>query len=148
MEFKYTSGKGLVLVRGATQISVDVQLCFPLKQRHKYFSVRDGENQEVAFVEDLGSLDMSSRRAFEAALEAARFHFRVEGIISITESLECRHWVVRTQAGLRKFQTKLSEFPFELDQGYLVTDLFGDQYVLPDVRQMDVESQQQLWPLV
>jgi len=29
-----------------------------------------------------------------------------------------------------------------------VTDLFGDQYVLPDVRQMDVESQQQLWPLV
>lgn len=127
-------------------IPVRVQRCFPWSEPGRLFSLRDEENDEVAFVADTAELDADSRAAFEGALAESGFVFEVVRLYAVTEEFELRHWVVETRQGARSFQTARDEWPRDIPGGgLLLRDVAGDLYRFPDPDTLDPASQRILW---
>jgi hypothetical protein len=76
----------------------------------KYVSLRDEDDREVALIREMQSLDSESRAALEQTLAQASFVFEVNRIDSVEDELELRVWKVRTDQGLRTFETKLDQW--------------------------------------
>ena len=129
------AGEGhLVAEVDGAPVSVRLRQCFPWSEPHRHLSLRDGEDREVALVEDPAE---------------AGFVFRVTRVHSIDEEVEIRHWRVDTEQGARSFQTHLDEWPQALPTGgLLMRDVAGDLYRLPAPIEMDRHSRQLLWAYV
>lgn len=139
----------LAAVRGEKRTPVRVCRCFPWSDPGRFVSLRDEKELEVAMIGDLEELDPISRTALETALAEAGFVLEIERIMSAEEIFEVRNWKVRTKQGGRTFQTKLDEWPREVPRGgYLVKDLSGDLYYIPNPEALDEKSQVILWGLV
>ena len=139
----------LLVVADDKRIPVRLRQCFPWSEPHRHFSLRDGEDREVAFVEDPAGLSTESRMALERALAEAGFVLRVTRVRSIDEEVEIRHWTVDTEQGPRSFQTHLDEWPRALPGGgLLVRDVAGDLYRLAAPEVMDRHSRELLWVFV
>jgi hypothetical protein len=145
-----TAGEGhLVAIIDGEAVTVRLQQCFPWSEPHRHLSLRDGDGQEVALVDDPAELEPASRAALERALAAAGFVLRVTRVRSIDEEVEIRHWQVDTEQGPRAFQTHLDEWPQPLPGGgLLIRDVAGDLYRLPAPPQLDRHSRQLLWAFV
>ena len=112
-------------------------------------SLRDDDDTEFALVRDPGELDAASRLVLEEALVAAGFVFEVTRVTAIDEEVEIRHWQVETRQGPRTFQTRLDEWPRQLPQGgFLIRDVAGDLYHLPQPAGLDRGSRALLWAFV
>ena len=123
--------------------------CFPWSEPRRYVSLRDKDDKEVALVESLDHLDAPSAAALEQTLDEVGFVFEVEAILSVIEEVEIRRWTLRTQQGERRMQTALDAWPRELPSGgYLVRDVAGDLYRVPDPSTLDKHSQKLLWAFV
>jgi hypothetical protein len=134
---------------GAHEGPVKPTRCFPWSEPDHWVSLRDGEGEEVALVEDLGALDESSRAALEAALRETAFVFDVTRIVAVDEEVEIRTWTVHTRQGVRRFQTARDAWPRELPTGdFLVRDVAGDLYRIGDPEQLDAQSRRYLWAFV
>jgi len=138
----------LIAHKDGKAVPVRVVRCFPWTAPGKFVSLRDEQDHEIALVREAAELHGASREAFEMALAEAGFVFEIERIDSATEVYEVRHWKVRTRQGERRFQTKLDEWPRELPGGgFLVRDVSGDLYCVPDPEQLDPQSRRILWAL-
>ena len=128
------------------EIPVNIYCCFPWSAPGDYISLRDDDEEEVAFVSHLADIDEESRNILESALEKSGFVMEITSIKKIDEDFEIRNWLVTTRQGLRKFQTKLDEWPYEAPGGgLLIKDLAGDLYYISDSIELDKSSQKQLW---
>ena len=128
---------------------VHVQRCFPWSEPDHFISLRDDEDQEFALVTDPGLLDAHGRVVLQAALSEAGFIFDVCAVIEIEEEVELRNWLVRTQQGGRRFQTRLDDWPRKLpDGGLLIRDVTGDFYRVADPAQLDRNSRDLLWAFI
>jgi hypothetical protein len=128
---------------------VRVQRCFPWSEPDHFISLRDDEDQEFALVADPSVLDAHGRAVLRAALSEAGFIFDVSAVLEIEEEVELRNWLVRTQQGARRFQTRLDDWPRRLpDGGLLIRDVTGDFYRVADPTQMDGKSRALLWAFV
>jgi hypothetical protein len=108
-------------------------------------SLRDGEEEEVALVRDLGELEVDSRRALERALAEASFVIEVEGVDEVEDEIEIRNFRVRTSNGVRSFQTLRDEWPRTTPDGaLLIVDVAGDLYRVADPQTLDVKSRKRL----
>ena len=136
-------------VRGEAERAVWVRRCFPWSAPARLLSLRDDDDTEFALVGDPGELDAASRRVLEEALVAAGFVFEVTRVTAIDEEVEIRHWQVETRQGPRAFQTRLDEWPRQLPQGgFLIRDVAGDLYRLPQPGGLDRGSRALLWAFV
>ena len=146
----YQAGEGqLVAEVAGTAVAVRLRQCFPWSAPRRHLSLRDGDEREVAFVDDPAGLPEGSRRALERALAEAGFVLRVTRVRSIDEEVEIRHWSVDTAQGARTFQTHLDEWPRPLpDGGLLIRDVAGDLYRLPAPEELDRASGALLWAYV
>ena len=144
------AGEGhLVAVVGGAPVSVRLRQCFPWSEPCRHLSLRDGEDREVALVEDPAALPAASRDALERALAEAGFVLEVTHVRSIDEEVEIRHWTVDTAQGRRSFQTHLDEWPRALPGGgLLIRDVAGDLYRLAAPAAMDLRSRELLWVFV
>ena len=144
------AGEGhLVAVVGGAPVSVRLRQCFPWSEPCRHLSLRDGEDREVALVEDPAALPAASRDALERALAEAGFVLEVTHVRSIDEEVEIRHWTVDTAQGRRSFQTHLDEWPRALPGGgLLIRDVAGDLYRLAAPAAMDRRSRELLWVFV
>ena len=128
---------------------VVVRRCFPWSEPGKYISLRDEDQGEVALVRDPSDLTPESRSALELAMAEAGFVFEVTRVIEVDEEVEIRHWKVDTRQGLRSFQTRLDDWPRALPGGgFLIRDVAGDLYRLPEPEKMDKTSRDLLWAFV
>ncbi|MBV9879058.1 MAG: DUF1854 domain-containing protein [Gemmatirosa sp.] len=145
-----TAGDGhLVAEIDGAAVTVRVRQCFPWSEPCRHLSLRDGEDREVALVEDPARLPPGSRAALEQALAEAGFVLQVTQVRSIDEEVEIRHWHVETAQGARSFQTRLDEWPLALPDGaLLIRDVAGDLYRLPAPAEMDRASRALLWAFV
>ncbi len=135
----------LLVVRDGVAIPVRVQLCFPWTDPAQFFSLRDAEDNEVAFVADADDLDVPSREALRLAAQQTRFVFDVNRVVAIEQEHELRLWRVETAQGARRFQTKLDDWPRPVGRdAWLVRDVSGDLYLLRDLAAMDAASRQLL----
>ena len=141
-------GRLVVLTVGDTR-AVVVKRCFPWSEPSRYISLRDADQAEVALVRDPGDLVPASRQALELAMAEAGFVFEVIQVIEVEEEVEIRHWQVDTRQGKRSFQTKLDDWPRALPGGgFLIRDVAGDLYRLPEPEGMDSKSRELLWAFV
>ena len=141
-------GRLLAIVDGEP-VAVRLRQCFPWSEPRRHLSLRDGEDREVALVEDPAALAPGSRDALERALAEAGFVLEVTRVLSIEEEVEIRHWTVETAQGRRTFQTHLDDWPRALPGGgLLIRDVAGDLYRLGDLRRMDRRSRELLWVFV
>ncbi|HEU5219338.1 MAG TPA: DUF1854 domain-containing protein [Gemmatimonadales bacterium] len=128
---------------------VVVRRCFPWSEPGKYISLRDENEEEVALVKDPADLTSESQLALGLAMAEAGFVFEVTRVIEVEEEVEIRHWKVDTRQGLRSFQTRLDDWPRALPGGgFLIRDVAGDLYRLPQADRMDKVSQELLWAFV
>jgi hypothetical protein len=139
----------LTAVRGGRSHAVWVRPAFPWTEPARFLSLRDDDEEELALIEDVASLDPVSRGALEEALVVAGFVLDVTRVIAIEEEVEVRHWTVETRQGPRSFQTRLDEWPRALPRGgLLIRDVAGDLYRLRDPATLDRESRALLWVFV
>lgn len=141
-------GRLLVIVDGEA-VAVRLRQCFPWSEPHRFLSLRDEEDDEIALVEDPADLSPTSRRALDEALADAGFVLEVVRVLSIEEEVEIRQWEVETVQGPRFFQTHLDDWPRALPKGgLLIRDVAGDLYLLGDPAAMDARSRELLWAFV
>ncbi|MGH7463468.1 MAG: DUF1854 domain-containing protein, partial [Longimicrobiales bacterium] len=118
---------------GAKQCIVHVQRCFPWSEPGQFISLRDDDGEEFALVADVGELDEAARAVLESALAEVGFIFDVAAVTEIEEEVELRNWLVHTNQGPRRFQTRLDDWPRKLpDGGLLIRDVTGDFYRVGD----------------
>jgi hypothetical protein len=135
--------------RGGEALPVVVRRCFPWSESSRYISLRSDDQREVALVRDLGALSPESRQALEEAMAEAGFMFEVTRVKGVEAEVEIRHWRVETRQGPRTFQTRLDDWPRALPGGgFLIRDVAGDLYRLPEPESMDHESRKLLWAFV
>ncbi len=131
------------------EVPVMATRCFPWSEPNRFISLRNPDDTEVALVEHPSDLDDESRGFLEQALIEAGFIFRVQKILSVEEEFEIRSWKVETQEGVRSFQTARDEWPAESPGGgFLLRDVAGDLFHLPEPDEMDELSQKLLWSFI
>ncbi len=141
---------GRLMFHGAgAPVAVRLRQCFPWSEPHRYVSLRDADDREIALVDDPASLDEHSRQALEQALAEAGFVLDVTKVVDVDEEVEIRHWMVHTRQGERTFQTHLDDWPRVLpDGGLLIRDVAGDLYRLDNPASLDKRSRELLWAFV
>lgn len=149
LALEHRSDGRLWVVRDGREHAVSVRRLFPWSEPGRHLSLRDDEEREVALVRDPAELDAASRGALERALVEAGFVFDVVRVLDIEEEIELRYWRVETRQGLRAFQTRLDDWPRGLPHGgFLVRDVTGDLYRLPEPDGLDRTSRALLWAFV
>jgi hypothetical protein len=147
-ELRLDGGRLLLLVE-REWVPVRLRLCFPWSEPSRYVSLRNDEDDEIAFVESPGVLAPSSRHALHQALAEAGFVLDVVRMIEVREEVEIRNWVVETVQGRRTFQTHLDDWPRTLPSGgLLIRDVAGDLYRIAEPDALDPKSRQILWAFV
>jgi len=140
---------GQLFVMEEPTVPVRVRQCFPWSEPHRYLSLRDASDKEIAMVEDPAALDDVSRGAIERALEIAGFVLEVTRVVTIDDEVEIRQWSVETASGPRSFQTHLDDWPRVLPDGeLLIRDVAGDLYKLGAPRTLDRKTRELLWAFV
>jgi len=140
---------GQLFVADHPPVPVRVRQCFPWSEPHRYLSLRDANDREIAMVDDPATLDDVSRGAIERALGIAGFVLEVTRVLNIEEEVEIRQWSVETTSGARSFQTHLDDWPRALpDGGLLVRDVAGDLYRLGAPDTLDRKTRDLLWAFV
>jgi hypothetical protein len=145
-----TTGDGrLIAIVEGGPVQLRLRQCFPWSEPHRYLSLRDADDEEIALVEDPAQLEPESRAALERAVAEAGFVLEVTRVVSIEEEVEIRQWVVETRHGKRSFQTHLDDWPRTLPMGgLLIRDVAGDLYRLAKPKEMDRKSRELLWAFV
>lgn len=132
--------------QGGEETAVVAHCCFPWSAPGTYVSLRDHERNEVALIRDPAALDERSRAALEWALAGAAFVFTIEAIEEVEDEIEIRRWHVRTVHGPRAFQTGRDVWPEPMSAGgYLIRDVAGDLYHVPNPATLDRRSRDLLW---
>lgn len=123
--------------------------CFPWSHGSRYVSLRDEEESEFALVRDPNELDADSRRALEQGLAEAGFTLEITAIDRCDEEVEIFSWHVQTRQGARRFQTRRDEWPTSVPGGgYLIRDVAGDLFHVPEPEALDEQSREILWVFV
>lgn len=134
---------------GPRAVAVQVRRCFPWTAPGRFLSLRDGDEEEVALVRDLGELDPDSQSALAVSLAEAGFVLDVVGVESVEDEIEIRTFRVRTRQGPRRFQTLRDEWPRPTPGGgILLCDVAGDLYRVADPGALDKASRERLWALL
>lgn len=146
LRWESNSGR-LFLLKDGREIYVKIKPCFPWVDGLQYLSLRNKKGDEVAFVEHPEALEVGSYQALLESLKEASFYFNVLRIESMDEEFELRTWLVETLQGMRKFQTKLTDWPRTLNGSlYIIQDVQKDLFVIEDIHQLDGKSQKIFWP--
>ena len=141
-------GRLVALVNGRL-VAVRLRQCFPWSEPTRHLSLRDADDEEVAYVTDPAELAPGSREALARALAEAAFVLDVRRVVSVDEEVEIRQWRVETAQGPRTFQTHLDDWPRTLPGGgLLIRDVAGDLYRIADPEGLDARSRQLLWAFV
>ena len=118
-----------------------VSRCFPWSEPHRYISLRDDDENEIALIDEPGKLDKSSQAAVEQALAEAGFVMKIVKVVEIEEDYEIRSWKVQTRQGQRTFQTMLDDWPLILPSGsLLIRDVAGDLFLVDSPDELDEKS--------
>jgi Domain of unknown function (DUF1854) len=144
-----TADGRLLARRGSDECVVHVHRCFPWSEPDQFISLRADDGAEFALVSDPAELSAAAQAVLLDALAEAGFIFDVEAVGEIEEEVELRNWLVRTNQGARRFQTRLDDWPRRLpDGGILIRDVTGDFYRVRDPGGLDRKSRALLWAFV
>lgn len=111
-------------------LRVKARRCFPFSFSSKYISLRDGGDEEIGIIKDLGDLSKEHRRWIEDDLEMRYFAPRVKSIESIKQRFGGTEWHLQTDRGPKRIITRgIHDTLSEVAPGrYMITDVDGNRY--------------------
>ena len=150
-ELVRTEGGGLrlTLKDEKTVLRVKAKRSFPFSFPTKYISLRDGNDEEIGIIADLGRLSKQYRRWIEDDLEIRYFTPRVKAIKLIRYRFGGVEWHVDTDCGFKRLITKgIHDTMTEVEPGrYVITDVDGNRYEV-FTEQIDQPSREKLDRLI
>ncbi|HEX8551281.1 MAG TPA: DUF1854 domain-containing protein [Abditibacteriaceae bacterium] len=123
-------------------MEVDALRTFPLSHPRAYISLRDGKGKELGIIETIDALDSSSRELLDESLRRRYFLPKITAILEASERFGSSQWEVETDRGPRTLSTGvINEAVTEVEPGrYLITDVEGNRFEIPDLMQLDEAS--------
>ena len=127
---------------GVTHEGVVPVRAFPTTDPGRWISFTDTQGRELLLLESLDQLSADSRRLVEQELARREFQPRIGAIIEARAGSSQTDWRVRTDRGEVSFATTTEEsVRAQGEQAVLITDTRGIRYLIPDRRELDLESQ-------
>jgi len=144
--FKVGATLRMTIEDEACWLKVSILRAFPLSIPTRYFSVRDGGGKEIGMLTDFDSLAPESRALAEAELERRYMVSILHRVVSVKERFGTVDWDVETSRGRCCFTTRdLRENVIRAGSGhFLLTDVENNRYEIPDLNELDPQSQASL----
>lgn len=140
----------LILPDGETKTyaRVAVHRCFPHSDPDHYISIREpeGDGREIGLIEDLNALSEDTRDMLREQMALRYFSPKITRVHSIKEEYGYSYWDVETDRGACRFTVRMgggSVYPIGANR-YLVTDLDGNRFEIPDLYKLTPREIKQL----
>ncbi|MDX1964021.1 MAG: DUF1854 domain-containing protein [Pirellulales bacterium] len=118
---------------------------FPISQPEYGVALVDADGREVCWIEDFTALPAAIRQPLAEELALRDFLPRITRVVSVSRLAEPCEWQVETDRGPTRFVLKSDEHVRRIDaQRAMVTDAFGVQYLVKNLKQMDAASRRYL----
>ncbi len=134
-------------VDGAAPVEkVSLLRAFPLSEADRYVSVRNEKNEEIGLLADPARLDAASRAIMDEEMHRRYVVPVVRRLLWIRERFEIVECKVETDRGTCQFSARnLRESVLHPHPGrYILTDVDGNRYDIPDIKALPLASQVQL----
>lgn len=133
----------LTITDDCSYLNVTIARTFPLSEPERYLSVRYGSRKEVGILSALNTLDEANRRLVQEELEKRYFVPEIRRVHTMKERFGTVDWDVETDRGNYRFTTRnLRDNLVQPEPGrYLLTDVDGNRYDIPNIARLDAPSQ-------
>jgi hypothetical protein len=123
-------------------LSVAVARAFPLSDPQRFIGLRDGKDRDIGMLASLEGLDEGTRQIVEEELARRYFQPRILRVVGVEEEFGITTWEVETDKGPRSFIVhNLRDAVQDLTPTrVLITDMDGNRFEFPDIRQLDDKS--------
>ena len=145
--FKHGATLRLTVEEDRSHLKVSVQRAFPLSEPSRFFSVRDGANEEVGMIVDPAGLSEENRRLVFEDLARRYLVPAVKRIVTAKEHFGIVDWEMETDRGPCKLTTRnLGENVQRPAPGRIIlSDVDGNRYDIRNIDDLDLNSQQLLF---
>jgi len=126
---------------------VGVVRAFPLSDRNRFYSVRDGGENEIGLIVNPTDLNAENQNLIDEDLQRRYFIPSVKKIISAKERFGTVDWTIETDRGVCRFTTQnLRENVQRPTAGRIIlNDVDGNRYDIRNVDDLSRESQELLF---
>lgn len=119
---------------------VAVHRCFPHSDPDHFISIREPETdgKEIGLIEDLGALPQETQEMLREQMALRYFAPKIERVHRIKEEYGYSYWDVLTDRGECRFTVRMGGTNVYAigPNRYLVNDLDGNRYEIPDVTKL------------
>ncbi len=147
--FFRTEGGFLALkTEGKEYSRVGVYLTFPLTNSEEYISIRESDEKarEIGLIEKLSQLDKDQQEMIREQIRLRYFMPTITRVLDVKDEYGHAYWHVMTTYGACRFTTQMSgDAVIALsDSRYMVTDIDGNRYEIPDFYKLSVNEKKKL----
>lgn len=127
---------------------VAVHRCFPHSDPDHYISIREpeGDGREIGLIEDLRALPEDTQKMLLEQMALRYFSPKITRVHTIKEEYGYSYWDVETDKGACRFTVRMgggSVYAIGANR-YLVTDLDGNRFEIPDLYRLTPREIKQL----
>jgi len=140
--FKDSKGRPMIRVGEEEKMVYRFVRAFPLTSPDEFISVSDEDGKEIGIIRRLRDLDASSRAIVQEELEKAYFMPKIKRILKVKELYGgMTDFSVETDRGYREFECHgRSAVRWVGASRVVITDVDGNKYEIPDLKELDPRS--------
>lgn len=143
--FRGPSGAARLVINGGEKsyLRVMVTRAFPISEPNRYIGFLDGDGKDIGMVEDVRKLDPESRKIVDEELQKRYFLPVIKNITRLNHEFDMAYFEVETDRGHRDFSLRghaencVEVSPYR----YIIEDVDGSRFEIPDIRKLDKRSQ-------
>jgi hypothetical protein len=141
--FRHGDALRLTVDGECSHLKVCVLRVFPLSEPSRYFSLRDEKGTEIGLLVQPQELRPEDQKLIAAELERRYLMPVIRRVLDVKDRLGTVAWQVETDRGMCRFSTRdLRESVTRPVPGrYILTDVDGNRYDVPDLDALDAQSQ-------
>jgi hypothetical protein len=126
---------------------VGVMRAFPLSERNRFYSVRDGGDNEIGLIVSPTDLSAESQNLIDEDLQRRYFVPSVKKIVSAKERFGTVEWAVETDRGVCHFTTQNLRENVQRPTAarIILNDVDGNRYDIRNLDELSRESQEILF---
>lgn len=134
----------LTIADECSYLQVVVLRTFPLTHPEAYYSLRDGAGKEIGVLLEPGALAPAPRALIAAAVTRRYLVPTIRRITAVVERFGTVEWSVATDRGVCQFTTRdlRDNLVTRGGQHYLLTDVEGNRFSIPDLTALDAASRE------
>ena len=133
---------------GKTYSRVAVHRCFPFSDPERYISIREpeGDGREIGLILKLEDLPADTQEILREQMQLRYFVPKIRKIKDIKEEYGYSYWDVETDRGVCRFTVRMGGGCVYLigKDRYLVNDLDGNRFEIPDLYKLTPREIKQL----